>query len=74
MCEGDDHLAWKHPVSLEVCRSLRTVGGYDHFFSTRDPLKSTLFFILKDYGVPLKKFLGWCSNDEKQNEHTNKLQ
>ncbi|RVW73218.1 Gag-Pol polyprotein [Vitis vinifera] len=29
MCGGDDHLAWKHPVSLEACRGLRTVGGID---------------------------------------------
>ncbi|RVW22168.1 Retrovirus-related Pol polyprotein from transposon 17.6 [Vitis vinifera] len=27
MCGGDDHLAWKHPVSLEACRGLRTTGG-----------------------------------------------
>ncbi|KAL6321585.1 hypothetical protein AAG906_024578 [Vitis piasezkii] len=27
MCEGDDHLAWKHPVSLEACRGLRTNRG-----------------------------------------------
>ncbi|RVW13642.1 Retrovirus-related Pol polyprotein from transposon 17.6 [Vitis vinifera] len=27
MCGGDDHLAWKHPVSLEACRGLRTIGG-----------------------------------------------
>ncbi|RVW72045.1 hypothetical protein CK203_054067 [Vitis vinifera] len=26
MCGGDDHLAWKRPVSSEVCRGLRTVG------------------------------------------------
>ena len=31
MCGGDDHLAWKHLLSLEVCRGLRIVGGYDHF-------------------------------------------
>ena len=31
MCEGDDHLARKHPVSLEACRGLRTIGGYDRF-------------------------------------------
>ena len=36
--------------------------------------KEDVLNILKEYGVPLKKFLGWCSNDEKQNEHTNKLQ
>ena len=23
--------------------------------------------------VPLHKFIGWCSNDEKKNEHMNKL-
>ncbi|RVW21342.1 Transposon Ty3-I Gag-Pol polyprotein [Vitis vinifera] len=27
MCGGDDHLAWKHLVSLEACRGLRTTGG-----------------------------------------------
>ncbi|RVW39447.1 hypothetical protein CK203_106557 [Vitis vinifera] len=27
MCGGDDHLAWKHPVSLEACRGLRIAGG-----------------------------------------------
>ncbi|RVW25745.1 hypothetical protein CK203_110123 [Vitis vinifera] len=27
MCGGDDHLAWKRPVSLEACRGLRTAGG-----------------------------------------------
>ncbi|KAL6334524.1 hypothetical protein AAG906_018016 [Vitis piasezkii] len=27
MCGGDDHLAWKHPVSSEVCRGLHTAGG-----------------------------------------------
>ncbi|RVW69822.1 hypothetical protein CK203_061151 [Vitis vinifera] len=27
MCRGDDHLAWKRPVSLEACRGLRTAGG-----------------------------------------------
>ena len=29
MCGVDDHLAWKRPVSLEMCRRLRTTGGYD---------------------------------------------
>ena len=24
MCGGDDHLAWKHSISLEVCRGLHT--------------------------------------------------
>ena len=32
MCGGDDHLAWKRPVSSEACRGLRTVGGYDRFY------------------------------------------
>ncbi|RVW28175.1 hypothetical protein CK203_116878 [Vitis vinifera] len=27
MCGGDDHLAWKRPVSSEECRGLRTAGG-----------------------------------------------
>ena len=31
MCGSDDHLAWKHPVSLEACKGLRTIGGYDRF-------------------------------------------
>ena len=30
MCGGDDHLTWKHPVFLETCRRLCTIGGYDH--------------------------------------------
>ncbi|RVW53330.1 hypothetical protein CK203_088503 [Vitis vinifera] len=29
MCGGDDHFAWKRPVSLEVCRGLRTIGGQE---------------------------------------------
>ncbi|KAL6325530.1 hypothetical protein AAG906_023375 [Vitis piasezkii] len=28
MCGGDDHLAWKRPVSLEACRGLRTIGDH----------------------------------------------
>ncbi|RVW86064.1 hypothetical protein CK203_037972 [Vitis vinifera] len=28
-CGGDDHLAWKRPISSEVYRGLRTVGGVD---------------------------------------------
>ncbi|RVW83075.1 hypothetical protein CK203_040749 [Vitis vinifera] len=31
MCGGNDHLAWKHPVSLEACRGLRTVGGFHSY-------------------------------------------
>ena len=27
MCGGDDHLAWKRPVSSETCRRLCTTGG-----------------------------------------------
>ncbi|RVW64304.1 hypothetical protein CK203_052311 [Vitis vinifera] len=27
MCGGDDHLAWKCPVSSEACRGLHTAGG-----------------------------------------------
>ncbi|RVW29323.1 hypothetical protein CK203_116623 [Vitis vinifera] len=27
MCRGNDHLAWKHPVSLEACRGWHTVRG-----------------------------------------------
>ena len=29
MCGGDDHLAWKRPITLEACRRLCTPGGYD---------------------------------------------
>ena len=32
MCGGDDHLTWKHPIFLETCRGLRTIGGYDRFY------------------------------------------
>ncbi|RVW26199.1 hypothetical protein CK203_107674 [Vitis vinifera] len=32
MCGGDDHLAWKHPVSSETCRGLRTAGGIGSLF------------------------------------------
>ncbi|KAL6331331.1 hypothetical protein AAG906_011268 [Vitis piasezkii] len=31
MCGGDDHLAWKRPVSLEACRGLRTIRGLRSF-------------------------------------------
>ena len=31
MCGGDDQLVWKHPVSLEASRGLRTIGWYDRF-------------------------------------------
>ena len=31
MCGGDDHLAWKRPVSSETCRRLCTTGGYNRF-------------------------------------------
>ncbi|KAL6325118.1 hypothetical protein AAG906_022685 [Vitis piasezkii] len=27
MCGGDDHLAWKCPISSEACRGLRTSRG-----------------------------------------------
>ncbi|KAL6323304.1 hypothetical protein AAG906_029311 [Vitis piasezkii] len=27
MCGGNDHLAWKHPVSSKPCRGLRPTGG-----------------------------------------------
>ncbi|RVW94168.1 hypothetical protein CK203_038189 [Vitis vinifera] len=27
MCGSDDHLAWKHSVSLEACKGLRTTRG-----------------------------------------------
>ncbi|RVW19226.1 hypothetical protein CK203_100134 [Vitis vinifera] len=28
MCGGDDHLAWKRPVSSKACRGLRAAGGW----------------------------------------------
>ncbi|RVX21709.1 hypothetical protein CK203_001150 [Vitis vinifera] len=43
MCGGDDHLAWKHPVSLEACRRLRTAGGT--IASARDPLTHPSYLI-----------------------------
>ncbi|RVW60990.1 Retrovirus-related Pol polyprotein from transposon 17.6 [Vitis vinifera] len=38
MCGGDDHLAWKHPVSLEACRGLRTAGGRVYVTDLDSPL------------------------------------
>ena len=32
MCGVDDHLAWKSPVSSEMCRRLCTTGGYDRSY------------------------------------------
>ena len=32
MYGGDNHLALKHLVSLEACRSLSIVGGYDRSY------------------------------------------
>ena len=29
MCGVDDHLAWKHLISLETCTRLCTTGGYN---------------------------------------------
>ncbi|RVW73349.1 hypothetical protein CK203_057738 [Vitis vinifera] len=29
MCGGDDHLAWKHPISLEACKELRIIRCLD---------------------------------------------
>ena len=37
MCGGDDHLAWKHPVTSKTCRRLRTTGG--SIAPARDPFK-----------------------------------
>ena len=31
MCRVDDHLAWKSPVSSEMCRRLCTTGGYNRY-------------------------------------------
>ncbi|RVW26287.1 hypothetical protein CK203_117751 [Vitis vinifera] len=33
MCGGDDHLAWKCPVSSKACRGLHTAGGIGSSFS-----------------------------------------
>ncbi|RVW81563.1 hypothetical protein CK203_049478 [Vitis vinifera] len=44
MCGGDDHLAWKRPVSSEACRGLRTAGGSDPVF----PLFSLQLRVLGD--------------------------
>ncbi|KAL6334544.1 hypothetical protein AAG906_018883 [Vitis piasezkii] len=41
MCGGDDHLAWKCPVSSEACRGLHTAGGYLVLYALQD-----WFFIL----------------------------
>ena len=32
ICGDDDHLTWKRPVFLEMCRSLCTTGGYDRSY------------------------------------------
>ena len=32
MYGGDDHLAWKRPVTSKTCRMLRTTGGYDRSY------------------------------------------
>ena len=47
MCGGDDHLAWKHPVSSEACRGLLPSEGT--ITSARDPLKSTLSLLEPPY-------------------------
>ncbi|RVW89701.1 hypothetical protein CK203_047279 [Vitis vinifera] len=50
MCGGDDHLAWKLPVSLEVCRGLRTAGGRVYHIQYGLPL---WIRIGEDYGPSL---------------------
>ena len=40
----------------------------------RTSRKEDILNILKEWGVPLNKFIGRCSSDEKQKEHMNKLQ
>ncbi|RVW24562.1 hypothetical protein CK203_116778 [Vitis vinifera] len=43
MCRGDDHLAWKRPISLEACKRLRTARCHIliHFFAfSRSDLRS----------------------------------
>ncbi|KAL6326004.1 hypothetical protein AAG906_038496 [Vitis piasezkii] len=32
MCGGDDHLAWKRPISSKACRGLRSCGGIGFSF------------------------------------------
>ncbi|RVW61970.1 hypothetical protein CK203_065105 [Vitis vinifera] len=51
MCGGDDHLAWKHPVSLEACRGLRTAGGLDSPSWTRVRGRLTRVSDQPDQGV-----------------------
>ncbi|RVW24474.1 hypothetical protein CK203_082158 [Vitis vinifera] len=55
MCGGNDHLAWKHPVSLEACRGL-------HFIPTRGCIcgPSELPWSRLDLVIPsLASF--WCN-------------
>ena len=44
MCGGDDHLAWKHPVSSKVCRGLR-VPLEATIASTKDSLTHPFYLI-----------------------------
>ncbi|RVW76373.1 hypothetical protein CK203_049843 [Vitis vinifera] len=43
MCGGDDHLAWKHPISLEACRGCVPPEGT--IASARDPLTHPSYLI-----------------------------
>ncbi|KAL6323313.1 hypothetical protein AAG906_029320 [Vitis piasezkii] len=47
MCGGDNHLAWKHPVSSEACRGLHTIGGISSMFSLCLPY--LVFHALQDW-------------------------
>ena len=67
-----------HKSSIQI-RSMNSLNEGEYPKQTQEGMpennkrKEDVLNILKEYGVPLKKFLGWCSNDEKQNEHMNKL-
>ncbi|RVW31369.1 hypothetical protein CK203_114190 [Vitis vinifera] len=56
MCGGDDHLAWKRPVSSEACRGLRTAGGSDPVF----PLFSLQLRVLGDRSLFVVPVLVQC--------------
>ncbi|RVW70637.1 hypothetical protein CK203_056497 [Vitis vinifera] len=54
MCGGDDHLAWKRPVSLEACRGLRTAGGMDSQPSRHVVLEDTPSDIVTPPVIPVQ--------------------
>ena len=45
MCGGDDHLAWKHPVSSETCRGGVVYRQRVQLFLLGIPLTHPFFFI-----------------------------